>query len=125
METKVKTEEAAALEKAEEIISYLRTAIDPTATLSLVATFLAAVIRDDQTVTEIAARVGAPLSTVSRHLLDMSDRARGGASGYGLMVGTNDPNNLRNRYYRPTPKGRLLAAALSKMIRSAPDVDRG
>jgi DNA-binding MarR family transcriptional regulator len=104
------------IRQSSALVRYFRTHIDPAASLGLVATFLAIAEKDNQTVTEVAERVNAPLSTASRHLLDLADRNRQGGPGLGLVIGQNDPMNLRHRHYRLTPKGKVVASGIIHVL---------
>ena len=58
---------------------------------------------------EYSKRSGVAQSVMSRHLLDLGDKARLGGPGYGLVTSSRDPVNLRRRPVVLTNKGRALA----------------
>lgn len=66
---------------------------------------------------ELAARIGLPHQTVSRHLRYLGDFERPGDPGLGLVEQVEYPLNRRMKTTRLTPKGRALAKRLSSVVR--------
>ena len=96
------------LRKANNVLTLLRTAIDDNISLQLAQAFLVVAMHEGEGVAGLAERAGTNKSTMSRYLLDLSDHLRTGATGYGLLIRTNDPNNLRMVMYTLTNRGKLL-----------------
>lgn len=94
----------------------VRAATDPNITSNLVQTFIAVAMHEGESLTEIAASMGAKMSTVSRHLLDLGERNRKMEAGYQLVDRRQDPMNLRVNIYTLTPKGKLLAQAITEAM---------
>lgn len=93
-------------------LAAFRSSIDPNITVQAAQTFLVVAEHPGMGVVEMAQLTGATKATMSRHLLDLSDRLRNGEEGYGLLRRVQDPNNLRSVSYAVTPKGQLLLNAL-------------
>lgn len=92
-------------------------------TLEAFRAFIYAVIHDGENLgsSEMAKRKGIAQNVMSRYMLDLGDRARGGGQGLGLVTTMPFPDNLRSKPVRLTPKGRSLAdrmfEAMSKLGR--------
>jgi DNA-binding MarR family transcriptional regulator len=71
---------------------------------------------EGKTVFELAELGGATKTTMSRHLLDLSEKLRSGADGYKLLQRVKDPTNMRSVVYSLTPKGRLLRNSLREIM---------
>lgn len=74
--------------------------------------FLLVALNEGASLTDLAVEADMKKSTASRYLLDLSDKQRTGAAGFGLVVRESDPNELRKNMYALTPKGRKIVAAL-------------
>jgi ferredoxin-NADP reductase len=80
-------------------------------------------------VRQVAELAGVPMSTMSRHMLDLSayrrtrkgaeegnDNARARAPGLGLVSVETPPDNMRERHYTLTQKGRGLLNVLETIL---------
>lgn len=104
--------EKTALRALDRAIRELRTAIDPNVPTQVIQAVLVVAQDEGQTLSDYARRLGANISTASRHFLDLGERNRKMEKGYQLIERQVDPKNLRiNRYYLTT-KGRLLIQSL-------------
>lgn len=72
----------------------------------LVQTFLAVARNEGKTVNELVELTNGNRSTVSRHLLDLSENLRNGAPGYGLLNRVRNPTDLRSVMFVLSPKGK-------------------
>ncbi|WP_375272841.1 MarR family winged helix-turn-helix transcriptional regulator [Sphingomonas sp.] len=97
-----------ALKKLDRIFSTIRSSIGESISLQVAHTFVLVCRNEGLGVVELAERAGASKGTMSRHLLDLSERLRNGQDGYGLLQRTQDPSSLRSIIYTLTPKGKLL-----------------
>lgn len=66
--------------------------------------------------TEYAQRAGTSQSVMSRHLLDIGDRNRHMAPGFGLVTQRQDPLELRKHQVLLTPKGRAAMHRLKRAL---------
>lgn len=98
------------------IFDAFRAQIDETVPLQLATTFMVVAETEGKGVSELAEIVGANKSTMSRHLLDLSDTLRTGQPGYGLLTRTSDPGNLRTVLYMLSPKGKLFHQQLMDIL---------
>lgn len=96
------------LKKADRLFAAIRSATAPTVPVQLAHTFVLVAQNEGTGVVALAEMAGATKGTMSRHLLDLSDRLRSGEEGYGLLQRTQDPTNLRSVTYTLTSKGKLL-----------------
>ena len=99
----------------ERAISMMMTSIGPV-TLPVARSFLVVAQNEGMGVGDLADKIGSNMSTMSRHLLDLSESMRSGAPGYGVLTRTVDPGNLRAVMYTLSPKGKLLAANLLDIL---------
>ncbi|MBB3910172.1 MarR family winged helix-turn-helix transcriptional regulator [Sphingomonas desiccabilis] len=106
----------AALRKLNRLFSTIRSSMGESIPLQVAHTFVLACQNEGIGVVELAERAGATKATMSRHLLDLSERLRNGQPGYGLLQRTQDPNNLRSIIYTVTPKGKLLKNQLVDIL---------
>lgn len=74
--------------------------------------FLLVAVNEGASLTELCEIAGMRKSTASRYLLDLSDKTRTGAAGYGLVTREPDPADFRRNMYALTPKGRNLIKAM-------------
>lgn len=81
--------------------------------IGMVQMFLTVALNEGASLTELAEISDMRKSTVSRYLLDLSDKTRSGNPGYGLISRENDPQELRRNMYSLTAKGRIV---LQKML---------
>ncbi|QOT72826.1 hypothetical protein H5V43_06860 [Sphingobium fuliginis] len=98
------------------IIDAFRNSISESAPLSLVQSFIAVCENEGKGVVELAEIVGSSRTTMSRHLLDLSESLRSGADGYKLLQRTQDPSNMRSVVYTLTPKGKVLRNTLLDLL---------
>lgn len=103
------------LKKLIRISEVLRSSIHPNIPLALVHSFLIAAQHSNEGVNELANRVGMSKSTMSRHLLDLSERLRNGKPGYGLLKRNHDNPDLREVRYTVTHKGSLVLSQLQEI----------
>lgn len=73
-----------------------------------IKTFLAVAESEGRSVKEYADRSGIPMSTMSRHLLDLGERNRKKEEGLNLLEARRDQQDYRRWNYRLSPKGRKL-----------------
>jgi hypothetical protein len=86
--------------------------------LRLVTTFLTVASNEGQGVCEYARCIGVHRAVMSKHIHVLADRLRSGDPGLGLIridEGSNHPN--RQAIFL-TPKGRAVAAAMLRKLRS-------
>jgi DNA-binding MarR family transcriptional regulator len=76
--------------------------------------FLLVAQEEGLSVGELAKRAGVSPTTMSRNLLDMTDRDRNYESGAGLVESRENILNRREKLYSLTPKGRALIASITK-----------
>lgn len=84
--------------------------------LALVQTFLIAARHEGSTVNEIKERVNGNLSTVSRHLLDLSENLRNGQPGYGLLNRVRHPTDFRSVVFTLSKKGKHVLSQLRDIM---------
>lgn len=84
-----------------------------------VQAFLLVAQKEGLSVAEYAKRADQPMTTMSRILLDMSERGRspGSDDGAGLVEGSENPMDMREKLYALTPKGRALLASIMKGVK--------
>lgn len=82
----------------------------------LVQTFLTAARHEGKTVNELVELTNANRSTVSRHLLDLSENLRNGDPGYGLLNRVRNPNDLRSVVFVLSGKGKTVMAQLRDVM---------
>lgn len=77
--------------------------------LQYVITFLLVAMEEGKSVGEYARRCGVAKSVLSRHILDLSVRARSGGPGLDLLMTRTNPTDARSHEVFLTPKGRTVA----------------
>ena len=102
--------------KIDLVLYQFRTSIDRNVPAQMLQSFMAVAMTEGKSLTEIAALVGANVSTASRHMLELGDRNRKMEPGYGLVTRTADPMNLRQNAYTLSSKGRLLLRSILQII---------
>ncbi|KIU29290.1 hypothetical protein SR41_04585 [Sphingomonas melonis] len=107
-----------ALKKANQVLTAFRSTIDEVIPIQIAHAFLIVAQNEGKGVVELADLAGANKSTMSRHLLDLSDQLRTGQPGYGLLVRSQDPTNLRSVIYSLSPKGKLLVNQIANILES-------
>jgi len=85
--------------------------------VSQVRTFFLVASHEGKSQGELAMLADLKVSTISRYLLDLSEKTRKGAEGYGLIRREADPQELRRNMYSLTPKGRNLASRIVAELR--------
>jgi DNA-binding MarR family transcriptional regulator len=81
--------------------------------ISIVSTFLLVAMKEDRTVTELAATAGVTMGTMSRQLADLSSTNRHGAPGLGLIEQRIQLYDRRCTKNRLTPKGHAFARQIA------------
>jgi DNA-binding MarR family transcriptional regulator len=99
-------ERRALLNMMNALMSFTR--LRSTMPLQYVMTFLLVAQEEGLSVVEYAERSGVSTSVMSRHLLDIGDRNRHMADGFGLVTYRANPMELRKHEYFLTSKGRAL-----------------
>jgi hypothetical protein len=84
--------------------------------LQYVTSFLLVAEEEGLGVTEYATRAGVSQSVMSRHLLDIGDRDRHMADGFGLVHKRQDPLELRKQRVFLTDKGRAVAQRIIRAL---------
>ena len=79
--------------------------------------FLLVAEKEGLSVTEYAKRGDMAVTTMSRILIDMSERDSRYEDGPGLVEGQDNPMNRREKVYTLTPKGRALLAHITKGVK--------
>lgn len=79
--------------------------------------FLLVSEKEGLSVSEYAKRADMPITTMSRNLIDMSDRDSNYDEGLGLVEGNENPTNRREKIYNLTAKGRALLAHITKGVK--------
>lgn len=99
-------------------------ALNRSMTIELANVFLLVALKEGQRAVDYAKETGLTQSTISRHLLDLSDYRRdlseagaGRKEGYGLVKAEVDPMELRAKRYYLTHKGRLQAQRVLGIMR--------
>jgi DNA-binding MarR family transcriptional regulator len=90
----------------------------PSMPLQVARTFLLVAQDEGKMVTEYQKIAGVSQASMSRHLLDLGRFTRSKQPGMGLVVAEVDPNDLRVRRYRLTPKGRHLKSKIQRLLDS-------
>jgi DNA-binding MarR family transcriptional regulator len=106
-----------ALKLYDRACSAIRSGISESVPVQLFHTLILVARNEGKGVVELADMAGASKATMSRHLLDLSDKLRNGDEGYGLLARTQDPKNLRQVFYSVTPKGKLLLNTLADIAK--------
>lgn len=78
--------------------------------------FLLVAAEPGLSVTEYALKSGVSNSVMSRHLLDIGDRNRHMAEGFGLVTSRANPMELRKHEYFLTPKGERIAEKIGRVL---------
>lgn len=92
--------------------------LSPTMPVGEVQMFLLVALNEGASLTELAELADMKKSTSSRYLLDLSDKQRTGAQGFGLVMREIDPQELRKNMYALTPKGRNIISALTGSLKA-------
>jgi hypothetical protein len=92
------------------------TTIRNTMPLQYVRAFTLVALDEGQGVGEYARMAGVSQSVMSRHLLDLGDRARDGSPGFGLVTLKLDVMNLRRHQCILTDRGRVLAGHIVRAM---------
>lgn len=86
-------------------------------TLDMVRVLLFVASNPLQSVRDIAASMGQPLSTTSRQLLDLGPKDRHLREGFGMVEAVADPIDMRIKRYRVTEKGREIVNKMAEELR--------
>lgn len=84
--------------------------------LQYVMTFLLVAEEEGLGITEYAKRADVAQSVMSRHILDLGDRDRKKAEGFGLVHTSVDPMELRKKRVYLTDKGRVIWRRMQRAI---------
>lgn len=85
-----------------------------TMTARSIQSFLLVAEKEELSVSEYAKRADMPVTTMSRNLIDMTERDSRYDEGAGLIEGRDNPMNRREKIYNLTPKGRALLASITR-----------
>lgn len=110
------TDVNAALDKLIRAFRIIQSNIPKEIPFALAQTFLVAARYEGSTVSEIKERTDGNLSTVSRHLLDLSENLRNGEPGYGLLNRIHSPTDRRSVIFELTKKGRLVSSQVRDVM---------
>ncbi|AYJ85547.1 MarR family transcriptional regulator [Sphingomonas paeninsulae] len=102
------TQLAAAIDVFREVTS--------TMSLAQLKAFLVVATNEGKSLGELTLIAGGKTSTMSRYLLDFSDKVKNGGDGYGLISRTSDPAELRRNVYSLTPRGRAMMDKVLKIL---------
>lgn len=69
-------------------------------------------LNEGKSLVELSQMSGLPQATISRYLLDLSDKLRNGGTGFKLVNREIDPEELRKNMYSLAPKGRHLIKSM-------------
>jgi DNA-binding MarR family transcriptional regulator len=86
------------------------------ASVKVVESFCLAATNEGKSVVELAKLAGSTRTTMSRHLMDLSEMLRNGKDGYKLLQRNQDPRNMRTVFYTLTPKGHKLSRKLKELM---------
>jgi len=106
--SQVETTAAKKLSTFDNALAAAQSATDITLPVQMLRAFIAVATNEGKSVSDLADLVGANLSTMSRHLLDLGQFNRKKEPGHGLIEPKQDPMNLRVKNYVLTPKGKLV-----------------
>jgi DNA-binding MarR family transcriptional regulator len=90
--------------------------VSSTMSPSQVQAFLLVANHPDKSMGELAKLADVPMATMSRYLLDWSDKRRDGKKGYGLIARSAAPEELRRNKYKLSDAGYALAARVEEAI---------
>jgi DNA-binding MarR family transcriptional regulator len=82
--------------------------INPSMPVSQVYVLTTVALNEGKSLIELSRQTGIRHATMSRYLLDLSDKLRTGDEGYKLVNRDIDPEELRRNMYTLAPKGRFL-----------------
>lgn len=89
--------------------------LSPTMPVMQVVAFVTVAMHEGRSLGELSQIANIKQSTMSRYLLDLSDKTRVGEAGYGLVKREADPQELRRNMYSLTPRGRLLIREIDEI----------
>lgn len=119
---KADTRALGAMQTAKKLSSVLSTLRQVDSDLSIVSahTFALVALAGDQGVyqMDLVDRLGVSKAAVSRAIAALSDRRRTtkGQGGYGLVSLEADPDDIRRKFVRVTPKGKKLLSDIAEVI---------
>lgn len=87
----------------------------PTMPVMQVIAFLTVAENEGKSLSDLVKISKIKQSTMSRYLLDLSDKTRTGSAGYGLIKRETDPAEFRRNMYSLTPRGRILVREILSM----------
>ena len=70
-------------------------------------------LNEGKSLVELSQMTGLRQATISRYLLDLSDKLRDGSTGFKLVNRETDPEELRKNMYSLSPKGRHLVKSMT------------
>jgi DNA-binding MarR family transcriptional regulator len=84
--------------------------------LQYLRSFLLVVMYPGKSVIEYARLAGVSQTVMSRHLLDIGDRARDRSAGFGLVTTRPNPWNQREKQVLLTEKGKQIAHKMARAL---------
>jgi DNA-binding MarR family transcriptional regulator len=90
--------------------------IYPAMPLSEVQAFISVAKNEGKSLGELAHLTGTKQSSISRYLLDLSDKMRDGSAGYGIVRREIDPKELRRNIYSLSPSGLAIVHRIADII---------
>jgi DNA-binding MarR family transcriptional regulator len=90
--------------------------LDPEVKVSQVQTVLLVALYEGLSLGELAAKVGIQQSTASRRLIDLSNTARAGNKGLGLVIREPHPEEMRRNQYTLSERGRELLGRFAAKV---------
>ena len=103
------------LHKAERVLAEFRK-IEPEILATQIQMFLLVAMFPGSTAKDLCERVGISQSSGSRNIAALGKVHRYGKPGYGLVQQEEDPRERRRKLITLTPKGRVLAAEIVKIM---------
>lgn len=103
-----------------EALKHAMGAVSETVPLQWLQALALLSVDDGLTLTELAQKVGASPSTMSRQLLDMGASKRDGAPGHGLVYSVPHPSVPCAKSYRLTLKGQTLVRVMAARLTTGP-----
>lgn len=113
--TTLMAKERAGLYKLIAVFNELRD-VSPSMSVPLAQTLLLVALNEGKSLRELADIAGLKQGTISRYLLDLSERNRSLEQGFGLVHREADPMELRKNMYTLTPKGREVLKRVAHHI---------
>ncbi len=84
--------------------------------IAMAQTFLTVCMSEGLSLTQIAENSGQPVSTASRHMLDLGPRDRHREPGFMLVDQRDDPADSRRKLYTLSARGKALKSRILKAM---------